>query len=324
MANAANTRNIRNSKSRQYAQDRKRFGGSSASESAPKKESSNYLDKSLRSSADTSGQPRSSTIDTKGSSGSSPNSKNYSKNLTRIPSVDKSSEPASKATPKSQYGLKEASPRANAVTARAGNIGAAAKNAARTLSRGLGAASLALEPGNLSGDETPYSKKAYTQPKPDAPYSVTSAKDRAAELLGNPKVSTPKTESASKVETSSNSAPKATVKKTAVVAVKPSKTAPKESDSSRASRMAAYENWVKTNRDPMTSEYLGTEEDVNTPGKLEATENMKKGGMTKRPPKPTKKAPARRFASGGSTGRSSASKRGDGCATKGHTKGKYC
>lgn len=50
---------------------------------------------------------------------------------------------------------------------------------------------------------------------------------------------------------------------------------------------------------------------------------MKKGGMTKRPPKPAKKVPARKFASGGSTSRTSASKRGDGCATKGHTKGVY-
>jgi hypothetical protein len=51
---------------------------------------------------------------------------------------------------------------------------------------------------------------------------------------------------------------------------------------------------------------------------------LKKGGMTKRPPKPAKKVPPRKFASGGSTSRTSASKRGDGCATKGHTKGKYC
>jgi hypothetical protein len=64
-------------------------------------------------------------------------------------------------------------------------------------------------------------------------------------------------------------------------------------------------------------------EDENARTKTEATENMKKGGMTKRPPKPAKKVPARKFASGGSTSRTSASKRGDGCATKGHTKGKY-
>ena len=60
---------------------------------------------------------------------------------------------------------------------------------------------------------------------------------------------------------------------------------------------------------------------MNTQGKIEAVEGMKKGGMTKRPPKPAKKVPLRKFASGGSTSRTSASKRGDGCATKGHTKG---
>ena len=59
------------------------------------------------------------------------------------------------------------------------------------------------------------------------------------------------------------------------------------------------------------------------PKDLPATETMKKGGMTKRPPKPAKKVPPRKFASGGSTSRTSASSRGDGCATKGHTKGKY-
>ena len=62
-------------------------------------------------------------------------------------------------------------------------------------------------------------------------------------------------------------------------------------------------------------------EDENTRTKTEATEALKKGGMTKRPPKPAKKVPPRKFASGGSTSRTSASKRGDGCATKGHTKG---
>jgi hypothetical protein len=64
-------------------------------------------------------------------------------------------------------------------------------------------------------------------------------------------------------------------------------------------------------------------DDENARTKTEATEAMKKGGMTKRPPKPAKKVPPRKFASGGSTSRTSASKRGDGCATKGHTKGKY-
>jgi hypothetical protein len=73
---------------------------------------------------------------------------------------------------------------------------------------------------------------------------------------------------------------------------------------------------------PTSSEQDETSaEDMNTQGKL--PEGMKKGGMTKRPPKPAKKVPPRKFASGGSTSRTSASKRGDGCATKGHTKGKY-
>ena len=64
-------------------------------------------------------------------------------------------------------------------------------------------------------------------------------------------------------------------------------------------------------------------DDENARTKTEATEasEYKKGGMTKRPPKPAKKVPPRKFASGGSTSRTSASKRGDGCATKGHTKG---
>jgi hypothetical protein len=73
---------------------------------------------------------------------------------------------------------------------------------------------------------------------------------------------------------------------------------------------------------PTSSEQDETSaEDMNTQGKL--PEGMKKGGMTKRPPKPAKKVPARKFASGGNVSRTSASKRGDGCATKGHTKGKY-
>ena len=61
MANAANTRNVRNSKSRQYAQDRNKFGGSSA----PKKDSPNYADKSMRSSADSSGQPKGYSVESK-------------------------------------------------------------------------------------------------------------------------------------------------------------------------------------------------------------------------------------------------------------------
>jgi hypothetical protein len=72
------------------------------------------------------------------------------------------------------------------------------------------------------------------------------------------------------------------------------------------------------NSDP---EFTG-DKDLPKPSELKDTD-FKKGGMTKRPPKPAKKVPARKFASGGNVSRTSASKRGDGCATKGHTKGKY-
>ena len=85
---------------------------------------------------------------------------------------------------------------------------------------------------------------------------------------------------------------------------------------------------AKQNPDAATAEDMNMQSKPDTPSvpMVEDTVGgnaMKKGGMTKRPPKPAKKVPPRKFASGGSTSRTSASKRGDGCATKGHTKGKY-
>jgi hypothetical protein len=78
-----------------------------------------------------------------------------------------------------------------------------------------------------------------------------------------------------------------------------------------------------TDRYKQTGTLVKSEDsDLPQPSELKDTD-FKKGGMTKRPPKPAKKVPPRKFASGGSTSRSSASSRGDGCATKGHTKGKY-
>jgi hypothetical protein len=115
--------------------------------------------------------------------------------------------------------------------------------------------------------------------------------------------------------------PVAVVKKQTTVVSKPK--GPTEGDRARAA-LKEFRDW-NASRAPLDSDAT-TAEDMNTQGKLDAVENvdgMKKGGMTKRPPKPAKKVPARKFASGGSTSRSSASKRGDGCATKGHTKGKY-
>jgi hypothetical protein len=78
-----------------------------------------------------------------------------------------------------------------------------------------------------------------------------------------------------------------------------------ESQASKDTRMAAYEDWVKTNRDPATASYLKTGQ-------------MKKGGKVKIK---TSSKPMKTFAKGGSV-KSSTSSRGDGCITKGRTKGR--
>jgi hypothetical protein len=129
--------------------------------------------------------------------------------------------------------------------------------------------------------------------------------------------------------------PVAVVKKQTTVVSKPKVSAPaKSSRNSMADEWAAFSKGREadtaalkdiTDRYSKTGTLVNPDEE-NARTKTEATETSeyKKGGMTKRPPKPAKKVPARKFASGGSTSRSSASKRGDGCATKGHTKGKYC
>lgn len=316
MANAANTRNVRNSKSRQYAQDRNKFGGSSA----PKKDSPNYADKSMRSSADSSGQPKGYSVESKTTSKPKPD---YSDRTLRS-SADSSGQPksyssesASKAKPTSQYGLKEASPRGSGITAK-GVTSSAVKGLGR-LASGLGGASMLLEPGNLSGDETPYkgSKDSYT---------ATSAKDRAADLLNQPRSKVSADEITESIPASKKDAPSVTVKKEVIKSTpaKTSKPAAKtEGQQIREglSKLAAWNNATGGFKSDDTS----TLEDENARTKTEATEasEYKKGGMTKRPPKPAKKVPPRKFASGGSTSRTSASKRGDGCATKGHTKGKY-
>jgi hypothetical protein len=128
--------------------------------------------------------------------------------------------------------------------------------------------------------------------------------------------------------------PVAVVKKQTTVVSKPK--GPTEGDRARnsmADEWAAFSKGREADTAALkdiTDRYSKTgtlvnPEDENAYTKSVAGEESeyKKGGMTKRPPKPAKKVPARKFASGGSTSRSSASKRGDGCATKGHTKGKY-
>jgi len=106
-----------------------------------------------------------------------------------------------------------------------------------------------------------------------------------------------------KSDTPKTPEPKAPVAKAPTTKTGSSKTGASkgESQTSKDARMAAYEDWVKTNRDPATASYL-------------KTGHMKKGGKVKAKPMKT-------FAKGGSV-KSSASSRGDGCATKGHTKGR--
>jgi len=115
--------------------------------------------------------------------------------------------------------------------------------------------------------------------------------------------------------------------------VKPTSASPaKSSRNSMADEWAAFSKGREadtaalkdiTDRYKQTGTLVKAEDsDLPKPSELKDTD-FKKGGMTKRPPKPAKKVPPRKFASGGSVSRTSASKRGDGCATKGHTKGKY-
>jgi hypothetical protein len=186
----------------------------------------------------------------------------------------------------------------------------------------------ALMPSDLEKDETPYkgSKDSYT---------ATSAKDRAAELMGQPK---------SKASTPDVEIKKTEIVKSAPAASKPALKSgtskpkgPTEGDRARNSMADEWAAFSKgreadtaalkdiTDRYKKTGTLVNPDEE-NARTKTEATETSeyKKGGMTKRPPKPAKKVPARKFALGGSVSRTSASKRGDGCATKGHTKGKYC
>jgi hypothetical protein len=104
------------------------------------------------------------------------------------------------------------------------------------------------------------------------------------------------------------------------------KSSPREETSgSRASRQAAYDAFKADEVDynkGLANDRMGVTADDTAELASLTDEDFKKGGMTKRPPaRPTKKVPPRKFASGGTT-RSSTSHRGDGCATKGHTKGR--
>ena len=308
MANAANLKNIRNSKSRQYAEDRKRFGGTRAS--TPSKP--DYSDKTLRSSSDTSGQPKSY------SSESAPSKKtsrpDYSDKSLRS-SADSSGQPKSYSAESAPSKASSKIPGIKDATSKLGaKAGSKIAGAARLAGRASGIGML-LEPSELSGDETPYKgvKDSYT---------ATSARDRAADILGQPR-SKATTSEPSKAETPAPStpakkseAPVAVVKKQTTVVSKPK--APTEGQKAR-DQIARMRDIYNTDPEFTSSE----DENAYTKSVAGEDSEYKRGGQIKRrPPKPAKKAPAKRFASGGMS-RSSASKRGDGCATKGHTKGKY-
>jgi hypothetical protein len=318
----------------------------------PKKEPSNYLDKSLRSSADTSGQPSSSTIDTKGSSGSPSNSKNYAKNLTRIPSVDKSSSTAA-VKDKMVSGLEKAAKKVPAYEAIKGIP-------TSKVATGLGRAAMleagpAIVAGTLAESADKYGRERGfgLQPR-DVPKSSMSKKsDPIVDAINSDSDASTRAKSrganreamyGSQKDVSKAATPDVEIKKTEIVKTAPavSKPAiksgtskpkgPTEGDRARNSMAAEWAKFSKgreadtaalkdiTDRYEKTGTLVNFD-DENARTKTEATEAMKKGGMTKRPPKPAKKVPPRKFASGGSTSRTSASKRGDGCATKGHTKG---
>ena len=175
-----------------------------------------------------------------------------------------------------------------------------------------------------SGADTEYNKRnSAVQNTENDEYKRTKS-DMAASALGI------KSKPSVKVDTRDmdygnrpNDVPDAVIKKTEIV-----KTAPVVSRKSTPSKSVPTEgqkarDQIARMRDIYNSdpEFTG-DKDLPKPSELKDTD-FKKGGMTKRPPKPAKKVPPRKFASGGSTSRTSASKRGDGCASKGHTKGKY-
>ena len=96
-------------------------------------------------------------------------------------------------------------------------------------------------------------------------------------------------------------------------AAKTTARAPVESSSSRASRQAAYDDWVKSNRDPMSqlAKDRGVLNSSNTPSDSPVKpDGMRKGGKVT-------------CMKSGGVVKSSASSRGDGCAQRGKTRGKW-
>jgi hypothetical protein len=235
----------------------------------------------------------------------------------------------------SQYGLKEASPRGKGVGARVSNISPKlTSSVVKGLGRVAGPAAMAMGAKELYD-----SYKKYDELMPGTKPNMSKKSDSIVDAINSDSDASTRAKSrganreamyGSQKDVSKESSPDVEIKKTEIVKTAPaaSKPAlksgtskpkgPTEGDRARAA-LKEFKAW-NDSRAPLDSDST-TAEDMNTQGKIEAVEGMKKGGMTKRPPKPAKKVPPRKFASGGSVSRTSASKRGDGCATKGHTKG---
>lgn len=193
------------------------------------------------------------------------------------------------------------------------------KTAAETdAGKGEGILQKLISPYKTSSDSEYSKRNSLKQKQAEDEYKNTKS-DMAASALGI------KNKPSVKVDTRDmdygnrpNDVPDAVIKKTEIVKTAPVVSRPKGLTEGQKARDQIARMRDIYNSDP---EFTG-DKDLPKPSELKDTD-FKKGGMTKRPPKPAKKVPARKFASGGSTSRTSASKRGDGCATKGHTKGKY-
>jgi len=193
------------------------------------------------------------------------------------------------------------------------------KTAAETdAGKGEGILQKLISPYKTSSDSEYSKRNSLKQKQAEDEYKNTKS-DMAASALGI------KSKPSVKVDTRDmdygnrpNDVPDAVIKKTEIVKTAPVASKPKGPTEGQKARDQIARMRDIYNSDP---EFTG-DKDLPQPSELKDTD-FKKGGMTKRPPKPAKKVPARKFASGGNVSRTSASKRGDGCATKGHTKGKY-
>ena len=209
--------------------------------------------------------------------------------------------------------------------------GSALRGAGRLLGKAAGPAALMLEPSEL-GDSDIKGGETKWSGFDDTSSDVTRAKSRASNREAMYGTQTSKPADAAKPAEAVVAVKKSDSKSMAAPVKKPS---PRET--SKGGRYSMADDWnafskgreadtaaLKADTDRYGKTGTLVERSADDTAELAALkpEDFKKGGMTKRPPaRPAKKVPARKFASGGTT-RSSTSHRGDGCATKGHTKGR--